>query len=184
MRRCSRLGRAFLAVTTLSVPRASAQQPAASPAPASGASPCSAPEHRQFDFWVGEWEVRDAQGQLAGTNTITRVLGGCALHESWKGSGGMSGNSVNAYDAGRRQWHQTWVDDQGGLLVLDGSFADGRMVLSSGPVPSRREPGVMVTHRITWQQFADRRVRQLWEATRDGGKTWDVVFDGTYVARK
>jgi hypothetical protein len=21
-------------------------------------NPCSGPEHRQFDFWLGEWEVR------------------------------------------------------------------------------------------------------------------------------
>jgi hypothetical protein len=40
-----------------------------------------------------------------------------------------------------------------------------------------------VTHRITWTPVAAGQVRQLWEASRDGGGTWSVVFDGKY-ARK
>jgi hypothetical protein len=26
-------------------------------------------------------------------------------------------------------------------------------------------------------------VRQVWESSTDGGKTWTVAFDGTYTAR-
>jgi hypothetical protein len=158
-------------------------QPALGQQAAPSPAPCSAPEYRQFDFWVGDWEVRDPQGQLAGTNSITRILGGCVLHESWKGNGAMSGHSFNTYDGAGRRWHQTWVDDQGGLLVLDGAYADGKMVLSSTEVPSRREAGVMLTHRITWERVADGKVRQLWEASKDKGKSWSVVFDGTYAPK-
>lgn len=183
LRRTPLAGRWSAALLMLAPAPAPADQ-AATAAPPSPAPACSAPEHRQFDFWVGEWEVRDAQGQLAGTNTITRILGGCALHEAWRGNGGMSGSSLNAFDAGRRQWHQTWVDDQGGLLVLDGGYADGKMVMSSGQVPSRREPGVLITHRITWERLGEGKLRQLWEASRDGGKSWNTVFDGTYLPKK
>ena len=35
--------------------------------------------HRQFDFWVGQWEVRTAKGEIAGHNTIESVQAGCAL---------------------------------------------------------------------------------------------------------
>ena len=28
--------------------------------------PCSQPEYRQFDFWLGEWEAFDTNGQKAG----------------------------------------------------------------------------------------------------------------------
>ena len=31
-------------------------------------APCSAPEYRQFDFWLGEWEVQNPQGQVVGKN--------------------------------------------------------------------------------------------------------------------
>ncbi len=154
--------------------------PPAPPAPAP--APCSAPEFRQFDFWIGEWEVT-ANGSVAGTNDIRRVLDGCALHESWKGAGGMSGNSLNAYDATAGEWHQTWVDDRGSVLRLSGAFKDGKMVLSGRrPVPG--SPGVTAAHRITWQETAPRQVRQLWEVSRDGGSTWQVMFDGLYRPRR
>jgi hypothetical protein len=70
------------------------------------------------------------------------------------------------------------VDQRGGLLVLEGRFEGGKMVLSG---TKARKDGP-VENRITWQPLGG-NVRQLWEASRDSGKTWSVVFDGTYVRR-
>lgn len=156
----------------------------ASPSPAAArptrpkvpAQPCASPEHRQFDFWLGEWEVRQA-GKLAGTNRVTRILNGCALREEWTGASGSSGTSLNVYDAARRRWHQTWVDDKGNVLLLEGEWRGGRMVLE-GEHP---EPGGTVSReRITWTPQSGGRVRQLWESSTDSGKTWTVAFDGIY----
>ncbi len=97
--------------------------------PDAKAGPCAGPERRQFDFWLGDWQVRTAGGKPAGVNTIERRLGGCVLHESWRGTSGHRGHSYNIYDASRRQWHQTWVDDQGLLLQLDCGLTGGRMIL-------------------------------------------------------
>jgi len=36
------------------------------------------------------------------------------------GAGGHHGTSYNIYDASRRRWHETWVDDEGLLLQLEG----------------------------------------------------------------
>ena len=66
---------------------------------------CQAPEHRQFDFWVGEWSVTQA-GKAAGTNRIERILDGCALLESWTGASGYRGNSLNFYDPARKRWRE------------------------------------------------------------------------------
>ena len=44
--------------------------------------------YRQFDFWIGDWEVFNPQDQRVGSNRIDKVLGGCALHESWRGGTG------------------------------------------------------------------------------------------------
>ncbi|WP_245917623.1 hypothetical protein [Aureitalea marina] len=41
--------------------------------------PCCTPEHRAFDFWIGEWEVTNPDGSEAGVNTITRIEDGCVL---------------------------------------------------------------------------------------------------------
>jgi len=163
------------------LPAAPTLLPAQESAPAPAAKACAAPEHRQFDFWIGEWEVSTPGGALAGHNRIESILDGCGLKESWTGSKGGSGTSYNAYDRQRDRWHQTWVDNGGLVLRLDGAFADGRMVLSG---ETRDSSGSKVLNRITWQETAPGAVRQLWETSRDGGGTWSVVFDGRYRKRR
>lgn len=156
--------------------RLHAQETPAAPA----AKPCVSPEHRQFDFWIGDWDVTLPNGDPAGFNRIEPILGGCALRENWKGTRGVSGTSYNAFDRRRGQWHQTWVDDGGSVVLLDGTFAGGKMVLSG---ESRDTAGARRLNRITWQETAPGAVRQLWEASRDGGSTWNVLFDGRYKKR-
>lgn len=139
---------------------------------------CDGPEHRQFDFWVGDWTVENAAGELAGTNRIVLVLKQCALHESWQGAGGGRGFSYSIYDRRTDSWHQTWVDDGGRLLQLDGRLDDGKMVLEGeNPGPN----GGVILHQVTWEKIEDGRVRQVWKISRDQGDSWNTVFDGTYI---
>jgi hypothetical protein len=153
-------------------PLADAQLPAA--------APCSAPEHRQFDFWIGEWEVTLATGQRAGTNRIERILGGCALQESWTGASPSQGQSLTVWDPGDHTWHQTWVDNAGTTLHLSGGIVNGEMVLEG----QRRLPdGTEVTDRITWTPNADGTLRQVWQSSQDRGMRWTTVFDGVYRRR-
>lgn len=140
--------------------------------------PCIANEHRQFDFWIGDWDVTTPDGKAAGTNLIKPILGGCALHENWSGRGGFVGQSFNGYDAKRKVWHQTWVDGQGGWLVLEGRFENGSMILSDKDVIGKADPNA--TNEIAWTALAEGAVRQLWRTSADGGKTWIVAFDGKY----
>lgn len=167
----------LIPLTLLIPPALLAQQDESQP---TSAAPCSAPEHRQFDFWIGEWDV-SADGQAAGTNSIRPVHGGCALHESWQGAGegGISGSSFNTWDRASGRWHQTWVDGSGTLLLLDGGLVDGSMVLQ-GSRPARNGNGETL-HRITWTPNEDGSVRQLWEASQDDGGSWSVLFDGLYT---
>jgi hypothetical protein len=151
-----------------------------SPAPPSQ-PPCSAPENRQFDFWIGSWNVENPKGQFVGTNEITSILSGCALEENWKGAKGLVGTSYNTYDPLTRKWHQTWIDSSGSLLLLDGGLVDGKMVLT-GTQPD--SSGGTLQHRITWTPIDSESVRQFWESSTDGGKTWTVAFDGLYRRRK
>lgn len=171
------LVRLITAIVLLSLSAASAR--AQSRAQASAPPPCSAPEHRQFDFWLGEWDVTTPAGQAAGKNRITSVLNGCVLLEEWTGTSGSTGKSFNLYDARRKRWHQTWVDGSGGLLELHGALtADGAMVLT-GEQPARSGTGT-VLNRITWTPRSATEVRQLWETSTDGGTTWTTAFDGIY----
>lgn len=154
-----------------------ADPPPATPAP----KPCATPEHRQFDFWLGEWEVTRPDGKIAGHNRINLILGGCALREEWTGAGGHHGTSLNVYDAAARKWRQTWVDDDGTVLLLAGEFKGGKMVLE-GDTPAGA--GKTARQRITWTPIEGGRVRQFWDSSEDGGKTWKTEFDGTYAKKK
>lgn len=148
--------------------------------PAAKPPPCATPEHRQFDFWIGRFEVRDPSGKIVGHNRIERAHGGCALIENWTGVGGVTGSSVNIYDRDHRRWHQTWVDSSGGLLQLDGSRSESAMALSGSAFDADAVNQVAL-QRITWTPLEGGRVRQLWESSTDGGKTWSVAFDGLYI---
>lgn len=142
---------------------------------------CADEAHRQFDFWVGSWEVTNAQGQVVGTNEITPILGGCVLLEEWQSSGPHSGKSLNIYDAANDKWHQTWVDNGGLLLELDGKLVDGNMVMK-GHRPG--QDGAKVLNRIIWEPLEDGDVRQTWETSGDDGQTWTTLFDGLYSPRE
>jgi hypothetical protein len=145
-----------------------------------GQAPCTAAQHRQFDFWIGEWEVVDARGQLAGSNRIERILGGCALQETWTGAGPSRGSSLNGWDPGDNKWHQTWIDNSGTVLQLSGGIVNGEMVMEG---ERRLTDGSVTLERITWTPNADGTVRQRWQSSRDRGMRWTTVFDGVYRRR-
>ena len=167
---------AIAAALLLPVGTAVAQAPSAPPTPPPPPA-CQAAEHRQFDFWLGEWEVFLPNGTKAGDSRIESIAAGCALLENWSGNRGFSGKSVNMYDRSDLRWHQSWVDSSGSRLVLAGVFADKRMVLAS---PAKAG----AIQRIAWSANDDGSVRQLWESSADDGKTWTVQFDGRYVRRR
>ncbi len=144
-------------------------------------SPCGDEAHHQFDFWVGTWEVSNAQGNVVGTNEISSILGGCVLLEEWQSAGPYAGKSLNIYDAANDKWHQTWVDNGGLLLELDGRLVDGNMVMK-GYRPG--QDGTEVLHRITWAPLEDGDVRQTWDTSGDDGQTWATQFDGLYTPKE
>ena len=154
---------------------AMAERSTAQETQASKPAPCSAPEHRQFDFWLGEWDVY-AKGKLVGHNHITAILGGCVLLEQYDTPSGYEGKSINRYDPRTERWEQTWVDNQGGVLRIAGRFVDGQMVLEG---KAERSAGTILD-RITWTPNEDGTVRQFWEQSADDGATWTTAFDGLY----
>ena len=146
---------------------------------AMAASPCETSAHRAFDFWLGEWQVRTPDGKLAGVNRISSEYSGCVLHERYDTGHGYSGESLNTYDAGRKVWHQTWVDTSGTLLLLEGGLRNGSMVLEGQTTGADAQ---VTKHRITWTPNANGSVRQLWQSTDAKGQ-WNVAFDGMYTRK-
>ena len=140
-------------------------------------------EHRQFDFWIGSWEVLNPKGAVAGHSRIETVSDGCGISEQWQGSGGSRGVIYNAWDAGSGHWRQFWVGNTSGdVLYLVGGFKDGSMSMQ-GSRPNATD-GKPQLQRITWTPKSDGTVRQLWETSDDDGKSWQVSFDGSYHRKK
>lgn len=148
------------------------------PAAAAPANTCAKPENRQFDFWVGDWRVVDPAGKPQGTNLVTLIQNRCVLQEHWQGTDGSAGTSFNLYDRSTKRWHQTWVDNSGGILLLNGGLVNGAMVMTQSRT---LRPGSRIIERIAWTKLGPNKVRQLWDRSSDGGKTWRVVFDGIYI---
>jgi tetratricopeptide repeat protein len=113
------------------------------------ANPCKAkPESRQFDFWVGEWAPKNAQGVTVGTSSIQLILNGCVIFENWN-TPISSGKSFSNYDTNDGKWHQTWVDDKGTLAYYVGGLVDGKMVLDNERVVN----GKKTIGRMTFSKF-------------------------------
>lgn len=150
--------------------------------------PCAAAEYRQFDFWLGEWDVFSPAGQKLGRNAITSTNDGCVVFEDWRDARGGTGNSFNFYEPATKRWHQFWVSSSGNAVPLaaaadgtpmpmSGGIINGAMVLQS---PAGRNP----LNRWTWSKLDGGKVRQHAEQSADGGATWTTVFDGYYVKVK
>jgi hypothetical protein len=144
------------------------------------ANPCKAkPESRQFDFWIGEWLPKNAQGVTVGTSSIQLILGSCVIFENWN-TPISSGKSFSNYNATDGKWHQTWVDDKGTLAYYKGGLVGGKMVLDSDRVVN----GKKTIARMTFSKLETGDVRQHGENSSDDGKTWTTSFDFTYVRKK
>jgi hypothetical protein len=146
------------------------------------------PKFRQFDYWVGEWDVVPngaAAGAPPAENIVTLEHGDCIVHEHWKGN--STGESFNLYDASRDAWFQTWVDSGGGMHEYKGGLdADGNMAFTAELAPTPGQPtdaNGRVPTKLTFFKLGPDKVRQLSEQSSDGGKTWQINYDLIYTRR-
>ena len=164
----------------LIVPTLFSQQPSPQP------DPCAAKQQKQFEFWVGEWDLTwpgQKAGEMGhGTNSIRRIMDGCVVQENFSGGESMHlrGTSVSTFDARSGLWKQTWVDNEGGYLDFVGDFKDGQMILRR---EFTRQDGVKVMQRMVWKNITSSEMDWSWEASTDGGKTWKVNWPIHYKRR-
>jgi hypothetical protein len=138
--------------------------------PAAG---CTAPEHRQFDFWLGEWRVNPGA-----ESSITAEPGGCAIFEDYRPTGGTGGRSISVYDPGTGLWYQTFLSGNNPLqpLRMSGGLDGDDMVMYV------RVAG-QLSQRWTWKMLAGGSVVQSTESSSDNGSSWTPGFVGTYTRK-
>ncbi|MCJ8165604.1 hypothetical protein MKJ04_12200 [Pontibacter sp. E15-1] len=143
---------------------------------------CCTAQHRQFDFWLGDWLVYDTTGAKVGENLIEKVEADCVVSERWQSATGTTGRSYNYFDAADSTWNQVWIDSQGQNLVLKGKASPDKMVLQSALTTGRQ--GIPYANRITWTRNSDGTVTQLWEILDPQGTPVHVAFKGIYKRRR
>lgn len=159
----------LLAAALLALASSAVQAQAPPPKPA----PCDTPQHRQFDFWVGRWQVSPTgQDRVVAESLIEKLYNGCGIRENWMPKNGQTGGSLNIYLPAEKAWKQTWIDSAGTRADFTGGWNGEAMVLEGvwgGPLV-----------RMTYTPNPDGSVRQLGEQSTDGGRTWGPSFDFTY----
>lgn len=138
---------------------------------------CCAVQYDQFDFWIGDWVVKNNKGEIIGYNTIRELENNCLISEEWKGTRKSTGRSYNYFDPQRESWNQLWVDNMGNILELEGGLENGKMVLT-GSLRSG-EKGTF-RDQIVWTPHEDGTVTQEWILIFDEGQRRETIFQGIY----
>ena len=140
-------------------------------------SACTADSSFQrLAFWVGTWDVFDSTGTRYATQKVSAVLDACAVVAEWSGTRGDKGVSLSAFDPRAHEWKQMYTSNQvpvqSGVSVRrsDSSYTGPgvRFVPLVGDMPMQT--------RVTILPLEGNRAAQLFEDSRDGGKTWHVQF--------
>jgi hypothetical protein len=145
---------------------------------------CDTPQHHQLDFWVGDWQVFDADtNRLVAFDRIEKHAEGCIVQQNlsfitdmYRRPGvkyRLAGMSINRFDGER--WIQMWADNQWGAILMYGSVAaDGSLVLTS-VVPSRNRDV-----KDTWEKQPDGSLRNLHFVAPAGSGQWKKYGDLIY----
>ena len=139
---------------------------------------CDTPGHRQFDFWVGRWNVHRADtDQLVARSVIQKVYRGCAVQENWMPLDGAGGGSLNSYRPKINEWRQFWTDAANEVHDYTGAW-DGQRMLFTGT--SVNETGGQRILRMTFERLRDGNVVQTGYESPDEGKSWETRYRLVY----
>jgi len=136
------------------------------------------PSHRQFDFWLGYWQVTDKPGTTVyGENRISKRDKGCVLLEEYASVQSFTGTSINYYNPADKLWHQHWVDNGTSIIHTAGGLKGESMVMEGTIYYLAQQRSA--PFRARWTPLQDGRVQQFFEE-QDGTGQWNTWFDGYY----
>lgn len=152
----------------------------------SAPKPCGEGQRRQFDFWLGSWEVSwpaSPHGAAGfGRENVQRILNNCVVQENFteETASPARAMSVSAYIPERGQWRQTRMDNQGHYAEFSGESKNDEVVLSR----DAEVDGKKVVQRVVWRNIKPMEFDWSWEQSEDGGKTWQVLWPMHFVRHK
>ncbi|UCF65020.1 MAG: hypothetical protein JSW33_04090 [bacterium] len=138
------------------------------------------PKYQEFNFWLGEWEVFNPQGQKVGENYIRKLMQGCLIQENWTSARGSRGTSINYYDPATNKWKQNWVDENGRVIWYNGEYKENVMHFKGELI---NPDGTVEQAQVTLELEPTGNVRHIIKHSKDDGKSWYTWFDGLYVKK-
>jgi len=149
------------------------------------AYPCMNNAHnREFDFWVGQWNVyQTGTDYQVGKSKIENVSGGCLILENWMAVGNPDeGKSMNFVNPKTGKWEQHYMGIAGvSQNYYNGEYMEGAMRYQGDGV---NKAGDKLLFHLTYFNESPNQVRQLLEQSVNDGKTWITLYDFTYKRMK
>jgi hypothetical protein len=145
------------------------------------AAPCDDIQFKQFDFWIGDWDVASAaDGVHRGASHISKEMSGCVVWENWTSAGSpYFGKSYNTWNPNLKRWEQYWVDTSAGVMFFHGELKDKVMDYWTDDVP-QAGGGTLLRH-LQFFNLGPDKVRQFSQGSNDRGKTWHTEYDFIYT---
>lgn len=145
---------------------------------------CTSAESRQFDFWLGEWDVSPGQSPvIVAESVITLHDQGCVILENWRPFRNAHGHSINAYDVINEKWRQTWVDASGRITQYAGA-QDGDGVMRLDNLGSGLGDGRPTERRrMNFARVDENTVRQWGERYDEAAQVWNTEWAFLYRRR-
>ena len=142
---------------------------------------CATEPHRQLDFWIGEWNVFNAQQEQVARSQIESIISGCGLSEKYQADSGYSGTSLNQFDEDGNQWQQFWLDSNGESIHFNGHFNDNTMTFDAYGFEDQRGSYI---RRMRLISISADEVQQESDRSYDQGNTWCSEYRLTYRRRQ
>jgi hypothetical protein len=102
--------------------------------------------------------------------------------ENWESQGPHNGVSINYYDPANGKWKQKWAGSGQDIMEFyDGQYMDSIMRFKYDIVNA---DGTVKPGMLEFTNMESGNVRQHFQRSDDGGKSWQTVYDFTYVRRK
>lgn len=134
-----------------------------------------------FDFWVGEWDLSwelENGGEGFGTNHVHKTLDETVIQENFEafqGSyEGFKGKSFSVYNPGKQSWYQTWVDNEGGYIDLEGRVEGERRIFQTDARITAQ--GDTIMNRMVFYDIEPNSFTWDWEYSMDEGESWTLSW--------
>lgn len=141
--------------------------------------PCPDPGHEDFDFWLGTWELENADtGAPVGTSVITSELDGCVVMEDVVAVNGFPSRSLSVFDPDTNDWHQSFVTGNTTNIRFTGGLQGNAMVMTASALAFDFNTGTvgLRENRVTWRPNSDGTLSQVVEASFEGTPRPTVEF--------